>query len=142
MYKSTVAVVVICGTLLASCNFNKMSHEEAIAYQADQLIKSARILYMDEPTIPDGEITKTIVMAHIVHRTDDEQSLKEQSFETIRNNNAIHLLSPDYDSHIINNEFGGEVKIMSQAGKITVVYTKVPTDVDCIGIENVRCIHE
>ncbi|MBF4991119.1 hypothetical protein [Methylophilus sp. QUAN] len=141
MYKLTVAAVVICGTLLASCNFNKMSPEEAIAYQADQLIKSARILYMDEPSIPDGELTKNIVLARMVYRTDDD-SLKEQSFETIRNNDAIHLISPDYAENVIRNSYGGLVRIMSQAGKITVVYTKVPPDVDCSGIKNVRCFHE
>lgn len=51
---------------LAGCegtDYAKMSPEEAISYQATQLLATTTMLFASRPSIPDGDLTKWIVLA-------------------------------------------------------------------------------
>lgn len=140
MTKNILQLVVVA-LVVTGCGYTKMTSEEAIRYQSEQLVTTTKTLYAAQPSIPDGDITKvvvnaggTLVTTPNIYTVDSEANKRDRD--------AMLRLHANYDSGSIMNEFGGSVKVIAKDGNPTVVYTKVPSTVKCDGIPNVVCERE
>lgn len=139
MDKLSISAITLVALLSAGCNSSQMSSKDAIAYQAEQLINTTRFLYTNLPVIPDGDKTELVINAGGPFAKSPDIT-DFNSPENKREREAMNRLQADFLNKTIRNEFGGTVKILSQNGLIKVVYTNVPNNVDCIGIQNVTCL--
>lgn len=124
--------IILCTAMvLAGCSSSqRTSQEDIIAENSHLLINLTKVLFTAHSSIPDGDLTKHLVTYY------QGDSLEQRKYR----DSWLHLKF-DYENKTIKSEFGGQVMIVSKNNKLSVIYTKVPTSVDCREIPNVSCVH-
>lgn len=138
MKRMKLIVAITLAITFSGCGYQKMSSEEAIRYQTAQLMTTTKTLYASQPSIPDGDLTKTLVAAGgAFGATPDVYNINSEANQ--RDIDAMLRLTVNMDAGQITNEFGGSVKVISKAGRVSAIYTKVPASINCASIANVIC---
>lgn len=125
--------------VMTGCSDEKMSAKDAIAYQSAQLLSTAEMLFvLNKPTSSD--VTKVVVHAGGAGES-TPNVFDDEAKENQLDRDAMGRLKLDIDKGTITNEFGGEVRVVVKQDKFYVIYTKVPTSIDCYSFRNVLCEH-
>lgn len=99
--------------------------QEAMSIQVENIKAKAEMLYSFQRSMPDGDLTTILVNAGAFGPStpvvDDYNSPLN-----VRDRAAMSRLKVDFEKMTVENEFGGEVKVLSKDRTIEVIYTNVP----------------
>lgn len=103
----------------------RLTPQEAMSIQVENIKAKAEMLYLFQRSMPDGDLTTILVNAGAFGPStpvvDDYNSPLN-----VRDRAAMSRLKVDFEKLTVKNEFGGEVKVLSKDRAIEVIYTNVP----------------
>ena len=129
--RAWIAGVVVTLLLVAFYVFPKTVSDpstRAVDIQVHTILDGMKTAYAQAPSIPSGDLTAAAVYTGAFRpKTPDAQDAMS------------HLKITTVDGHFkVINEFGGDVRVEGQGGKVVVAYTMVPPQI-CRAISDLLC---
>lgn len=106
---------------MSGCDY-PLSNDSSVQIQINNISRNMHVMYANESSIPDGDLTKIAIEHGVFVSTDNLDDVA-----------AMSRLKIDLNRSVMN-EFGGDVRLLSDNGSIELVYTKVP-DETCSALE-------